>query len=727
MLDQLDLWNPNPLPPLPAPLERLGELAYNLWWSWQPAARSLFEHLDPAAWDSTNHNPIVLLRNLPARRLRAAAGDPAYVERYAAVMAAFDGYMAATDTAFARAYPTAAAMPAAVAYFSAEFGVHESLPVYSGGLGVLAGDHCKAASDLGLPLVGVGLLYPQGYFSQTLDETGHQEAHYEKLGLDEAPLRPAILRGEPVIVEVSIAARSVRAQVWYARVGRVVLLLLDTDIATNPPRDREVGYKLYGGGPGNRLRQEMLLGLGGARALAQLGLAPPVWHLNEGHAAFAPLERIRQRVARGEAYEAAHEAVAATTVFTTHTPVRAGHDEFSPEFILAHFDGYAPQLGLGEPEFLDLGRRAHDADTRFSMTTLAFHLSGWHNAVSQLHGEVTRRMWHDLWPERAVEDVPVLAITNGVHRPTWQATVVRTLLDATAGLDTLDDGAPAGGEAHAATLLPDAVLWSAHTQLKELLVDSVRAREAARRERLGADAQAVAAAAELLDPAALTIGFARRFATYKRATLIFRDPARLARLVNDPARPLQLLFAGKAHPADEGGQAYLAEVFAFSQRPEFAGRVVVLEGYDMHLARQLTHGVDVWLNTPRKPHEASGTSGMKAALNGVPNLSVLDGWWAEGYRGDNGWAISGEDAGGDEATDARDAEALYRLLEEDVVPDYYHRDGQGLPARWLPIMRAAMAGATAMFTAERMVAEYAAACYVPALERAREAPRPVGR
>lgn len=726
MLDHLDVWNPNPLPPLPETLQRLGDLAYNLWWSWQPTARALFEDLDPAAWDDANHNPILLLRRLPRRRLREAAADGDYVARLQAVLADFDGYMAERETPFARAHPEAAALPAAVAYFSAEFGVHESLAVYSGGLGVLAGDHCKAASDFGLPLVGVGLLYPQGYFTQTIDETGQQEAHYEKLNLGETPLRPAVLHGEPVLVEVTIAARPICAQVWYVRVGRVVLLLLDTDIPTNPPRDREVGYKLYGGGPGNRLRQEMVLGLGGAQALARLGLAPPVWHLNEGHAAFAPLERIRQRVARGESFAAAQAIVAAGTVFTTHTPVRAGHDEFSEPFMLAHFDGYAQQLGLNEGEFLALARRSHNGEPHFSMTALAFHLSARHNAVSQLHGTVTREMWRDLWPDRALHEVPVMAITNGVHRPTWMSSQVAAIVDVVTGPDQERDGAP-DGPVRALDLIPDELLWSTHRALKERTIAVVRRRERNRRERLGLPAEAIAAVDELLDPALLTVGFARRFATYKRATLLFRDPGRLAAILNRPDRPIQLLFAGKAHPADQQGQAVLADLVSFSQRPEFAGRVVVVEGYDMGLGRLLTQGVDVWLNTPRRPQEACGTSGMKAALNGVPNLSVMDGWWAEAYDGSNGWAVSGEDAGGEDATDARDAEAIYRLLEEEVAPCYYaDRDGQGLPRRWMPLMRAAMGTALGHFTAERMVSEYVAQAYVPALQGVHQAAGPAG-
>jgi starch phosphorylase len=717
MLDYLDVWNPNPLPPLPEPLQRLGDLAYNLWWSWQPEARALFEDLDSAAWDAANHNPVLLLRRLPSRRLREAAADEDYVARLRRVLADFDGYMSAQDTPFARAHPAAAALPAAVAYFSAEFGVHESLAIYSGGLGVLAGDHCKAASDYGLPLVGVGLLYPQGYFSQTIDEAGRQEAHYEKLSLGETPLRPAVLRGEPVLVEFSLAARPIRAQVWYVRVGRVVLLLLDTDIPTNPPRDREVGYKLYGGGPGNRLRQEMVLGLGGAQALAKLGLTPPVWHLNEGHAAFAPLERIRQRVAEGESFAVAQAAVAAGTVFTTHTPVRAGHDEFAESFILAHFDGYARQLRLGEEELLALARRVHDGEPHFSMTTLAFRLSAWHNAVSQLHGTVTREMWHDLWPDRSLADVPVMAITNGVHRPTWLSSQMSALVAAVTGPDQEEDGLP-DLRPESLAFIPDEALWTTHQALKARMITFIRHREQLRRERLGLAAEVVAAADRLLDPNALTLGFARRFATYKRALLLFHDPERLAAILNRADRPIQLVYAGKAHPADQQGQAVLAELVAFSQQPAFAGRVVVVEGYDMGLARLLTHGVDVWLNTPRRPQEACGTSGMKAALNGVPNLSVMDGWWAEGYRGDNGWAVSGEDAGGEAATDARDAAEIYRLLDDEVAPAFYaSRDEQGLPQRWLPIMRAAMITALERFTGERMVSQYVDQCYLPALDR----------
>jgi glycogen phosphorylase len=716
MLDHLDVWNPYPLPPLPEAIQRLGELPYNLWWSWHPEAEAAFEALDAEAWHIAQHNPVLLLRRLPSRRLRDAAADPAYVARLNEVMAAFDAYMGAADTPVALAYPAAAGLSAAVAYFSAEFGLHQSLPIYSGGLGVLAGDHCKAASDLGLPLVAVGLLYPQGYFSQTLDEHGRQEARYDKLNRAESPLRPAMLAGEPVLVEVSIAGRPVQAQVWYVAVGRIALLLLDTDIPANWPSDREVGYKLYGGGPSDRLRQEMVLGIGGARALAALGLDPPVWHLNEGHAAFAPLERVRAQVAAGKPLQAAREQVARNTVFTTHTPVKAGHDEFSEDFIRAHFEGYPAQLGLSENDFLGLARRDQEYGPRFSMTTLAFRLSGFHNAVSWRHGEVTRAMWHDLWPGVAVEDVPVRAITNGVHRPTWQAPSIAALIDDASPPQA--PGQPGAVSHRALARIPDELLWQTHRALKGRLVDGVREYERSRRVRLGRSHEQVLAVDGLLDPDALTIGFARRFATYKRATLLFHDPARLAAIVHHPERPVQFVFAGKAHPADEGGQALLAQVYAWSQHADFARRLVVVEGYDFALGQLMTRGVDLWLNTPRKPQEACGTSGMKAALNGVPNLSILDGWWIEGYSGDNGWAISGEDAGDTEATDARDADALYRLLESEVAPCFYDRDGRGLPGAWLTVMRAAIATSMPMFTAERMVAEYAHTFYIPALTAA---------
>ena len=738
----LDPWNPYPLPPLPAPLGRLTELAYNLYWSWHPDAGDLYKAIDSTSWDQCDHNPVRFLRRVAPARLAVAAADGSYVAQLERTLARFDAYLnppADHQTCFAGAYPDLAGHTGLIAYFSAEFGLHESLPVYSGGLGILAGDHCKAASDLGVPLVGVGLLYAQSYFTQTISGDGVQEARYEKLNMADAPIRPAVRNGLPVMVEVQIGAQPIHAMVWYVLVGRVVLILLDTDVPGNGPEDREVGAKLYGGGPGNRLRQEMILGLGGVRALRQLGLVPLAWHLNEGHAAFAPLEVIREMVAGGTPFETARARVAAATAFTTHTPVKAGHDEFSEAFVLAHFDGFAPQLGLSEDAFLGLARRTHDGANQFSMTALAFHLASRYNAVSRRHGEVSRAMWQDMWPGRPVDEVPIAAITNGVHQATWQAPEVAAMIGqaesggaagyispldgqasllsaqaAMAGNQAVDGASPPSLPA-VLDAIPDADLWALRNGLKYRLVQEVRQREHERRDRLGWFNGLVAAADRLLDPGALTLGFARRFATYKRALLLFHDPGRLAAILSAAEQPVQIVFAGKAHPADSEGQAVLQRVYQLSQAPEFRGRIVVLEDYGMDLARLMVQGVDVWLNTPRRPQEASGTSGQKAAMNGVANFSVLDGWWIEGFHGDNGWAVGELEASGDsDSADASDAAALYETLTHQIVPLYYARDGAGLPHDWLKVVRAAIRGAVPDFTAERMVREYADRVYVPA-------------
>jgi starch phosphorylase len=683
-----EIWNPHPLPPLPEPLQFLGELVYNLWWSWDPPATAVFADLEPDLWERTGHNPIRLLRAVSHRRLESRAGDGEYVARIAEVARRFEAYLAEGPDP-----------RTGVAYFSAEFGVHESLPIYSGGLGVLAGDICKAASDMGLPLVGVGLLYAQGYFDQTVDDKGAQQASYGKLDMAHAPLLPAILDGAPVILEVTIGARPTMVQVLIAYVGRTPLLLLNTDIAPNRPVDREIGYKLYGGGPGARLRQEMALGIGGVRALRALGFDPRVFHLNEGHAAFATLELAREKVSRGADFATAQREVAARTVFTTHTPVKAGHDEFTAQFMLAHFDGYAPQLKLSEDALLDLGRtRDPHGDGRFSMTSLAFSMADHANAVSERHAQVSRAMWRDLWPGRAESDVPIAAVTNGVHAGTWLALELRAVL----GTVDLPRAGASEDEIRAALEgLSDEVLWHLHQGLRARALQAVSDIEAARRVRLELWHEAEAPG---LAPEALTIVWARRFATYKRAGLLFRDPQRLAALVHNPERPVQLVFAGKAHPADEPGQAMLAEVFRWSQDPLFAGRLVLVEGYDLALARLLVQGADVWLNTPIPPQEASGTSGQKAALNGVPQLSIPDGWWAEGFAGDNGWAINGG------ADDAAAAASLYGLLENEVVPRFYART-QGVPVEWVRTMRGAMGVALARFTARHMLDEYRTRMY----------------
>lgn len=708
-------------PFIPGRIARLPELAYNLWWSWQPDAIALFQAIDADLWTEVTHNPVRLLRTVAPERLAAVAQDEVYLARYDQVLADFDTYLQSGNTWFAQTHPrdaeTGASSP--VVYFSAEFGLHEALPIYSGGLGILAGDHCKAASDLGLPLAGVGLLYPQGYFKQHITPDGVQEAHFETLNPDELPMVPARgPDGRPIVIVVELPGRHVYVKVWHIQVGRVPLYLMDTNVDANDPRDREISARLYGGDQEMRIAQEIILGIGGVRAVRALGLQPSAWHLNEGHAGFLGLERIRTLVQeQGLTFAEAREVVAANTVFTTHTPVAAGNDEFPLWLIDKYFSHYWGSLGLSREEFIDLARHSRPWGPMFSMTMLAMRLASQYNAVSQLHGRVSRQMWHFLWPEVPVDEVPITSITNGVHTCTWLAPELARIYTQYLGPDweaRLDDPATWNGIDH----IPDEVLWDVRRALKRKLVDFVRERlRAAWMHGELAPEQAIAEGA-LLDPEALTIGFARRFATYKRATLLFRDVARLQHLLNRPGRPVQIIFAGKAHPADEPGKAFIRNVYRAAREAGFAGRIVFLENYDIVVARHLVQGVDVWLNTPRRPLEASGTSGQKAALNGVPNLSILDGWWREAYDGQNGWAIGDEAEWADrEAQDAADAESLYTILENEVIPLYYARDAAGLPRAWLRKVRQAIRTVAPVFSTHRMVKEYTQRLYIPAATR----------
>jgi len=703
------------LPVLPERLARLEELAYNVWWSWFPPAAELFRLMEPRLWEATYHNPVKMLRRIPQDRLDTLAEDPAFLERYDRVIRHFDTYINARETWFSHTCADSSWGP--VAYFSAEFGLHESLPIYSGGLGILSGDHCKAASDLGLALVGVGFLYPQGYFSQRIGFDGRQEARYEKIDLGEVPARPARTpAGDEVLVQVELPGRVVAARVWEIRVGRVALYLLDTDVDPNAPEDRELAARLYGGDQEMRLSQEIILGIGGVRALRALGIAPAVWHMNEGHSAFLGLERVRELVQEaGLAFDEAREVVAASTLFTTHTPVPAGHDAFPFDLIERYFYTYWPQLGLDRDRFLDLARHEMPWGPRFSMTVLALRLSAFHNGVSELHGHVSRRMWASLWPGVPEPEVPIGHITNGVHMPTWLAPEIAELFDrhVPGWQERPDDPAIWDG----VEAIPDEALWEAHRALKQRLVAELRGRVTLQRLRHGESHARVQAAGHVLDPDALTIGFARRFATYKRATLIFRDLERLRRLINDPQRPIQLIFAGKAHPADEPGQELIRTIHTISQQEGFVGRVLFVEDYDIHIARLLVQGVDLWLNTPRRPLEASGTSGMKAAMNGVPNFSVLDGWWREAYRGDNGWAI-GEDREypDEEAQDEADALSLYATLENEIIPLFFARDPQGIPRGWMRVVKAAIRTVAPRFNTRRMVKEYVERYYARAAQ-----------
>ncbi len=703
---------------LPPRIARLAELASNFWWSWHQEARDLFKRFDYPLWRSTNHNPVRMLQEASPEQIHQAARDPLFLRHLDAVLLAFDRDMANGHLWFPRAYPELVDRP--VAYFSAEFGVHQSLPVYSGGLGVLAGDHVKECSDLGIPLVGVGFIYSQGYFRQRIPPHGWQEAIYSPLRSEETPLGPALgSDGQPVRFTVRLASQDVHVALCEFRVGRARLFLMDTDVPENAPWDRGLSARLYGGDREMRISQEVVLGVGGVRALRAVGLNPAVWHINEGHCAFMVLERIRELIAAGWSFDQAAEAVRATTVFTTHTPVPAGHDAFSFALVEKYFMSYWDSLGLTREQFLQLGQFDGPAGPEFNMTALALRFADYRNGVSRLHGQVSRRMWHVLWPDRPEEQVPITHITNGVHLPSWVYGPLGRLFDQYLGPDWRerhDD--PTLWERLDA--LPDGELWAVHQDQKRKMMGFIR--ERARRRRISGemDPDQVLAAGAFLDPEALTIGFARRFALYKRATLLFHDLERLKRIVHDLHRPVQFIFAGKAHPADEGGKHLLQQVYALAKDPALGGRIAFVEDYDMHVARYLVQGVDVWLNTPRRPYEASGTSGQKAAINGVPNLSVLDGWWVEGYNGANGWAIEPLEGGNEADQDAHDAQELYRLLEEEVVPLFYAQDADGVPRGWVQVMKAALRSAAPAFCTRRMVRQYAGQFYIPAAQEARE-------
>jgi starch phosphorylase len=658
-------------------------------------------------------HPLRILAALDEETIRALESDADFTKLLERLLAAFDRAMSPQSGWFTQHAPKHAALP--VAYFSAEFGVHQTLPVYSGGLGVLAGDIVKEASDLGLPLVGVGFMYPQGYFKQHIAPDGRQEESYQRLERDFAPaetLRDA--QGQPLVLTLQLPGHLLHVQVSRVEVGRVTLLLMDTDLEQNSPWERELTARLYGGDQETRLLQEILLGIGGARLVRALGLRPGVWHANEGHAAFMMVERVREKVEAGMPFPQAVEAVRAASVFTTHTPVPAGHDAFPFGLVEKYLAAYWPTLGLDRDRFLALGAHQEPYGMAFNMSVLAFRLCGRHSAVSRRHAEVSRRMWAALWPDR--EEAPIVAVTNGVHVPSWIAPEMDALFQRHLGADWAarhDD--PALWKKVEA--IPDAELWETHLALKRRLHRFLLGRSRRRLLDGRSSPPQVLASGALFDPEALTLGFARRFATYKRAALVFRDPARLRAIVCDPRRPVQIVFAGKAHPADEPGKHVLQEIYRAAEDRGFAGRIAFVEDYGLHAAQHLVQGVDVWLNTPRPPLEASGTSGQKAALNGVPSLSVLDGWWAEGFDGTNGWAIGSPDPGPDgDERDAADAADLYHRLESEVVPAYYERNGDGLPHRWLAIMRAALATLTPRFSARRMVKEYIDVLYRPGWE-----------
>jgi starch phosphorylase len=699
---------------LPKKLSRLGELAYNLWWTWQPDATRLYSQLDRAMWERLNHNPIRMLRAIKRVRLNEVLKDKDYMESHRRVFEQFDAYMTQQDTWAHRTQPVLARRP--VAYFSMEFGLHETLPIYSGGLGVLAGDHLKEASDLGLPLVGVGFMYAQGYFSQRISEDGWQEALNNPLTFSDLPVLPVSTNGAPLSVEVEFPDRKVSLQVWEVRVGRIPLFLLDSNVEGNTEQDRLLTARLYWSDLDRRVMQEVLLGVGGVRMLRALGYNPGVWHMNEGHAAFLVLERARELVQGGDSFETAIEKTRGQNVFTTHTPVPAGNDEFPLWLMDKYLAALWPQLRLTQEQFYDLARHEQAYSQVFSMGVLALRFSEGCNAVSELHGHVAREMWHFLWKNESVEDVPITYITNGVHTANWMARRLRLLLDHHFGegwMERLDE--PELWEK--LDDLPDKDLWEVHQHLKRKLNFYLRERVRDRWMVGGFHPVQVVSSGVLLNPYVLTIGFARRFATYKRASLILTDVERLLHIINRPNMPVQIIFAGKAHPADEPGKQLIQKIYRTVKRAETGGRLVFVEDYDMNLARYLVQGVDVWLNTPRRPMEASGTSGMKAGLNGVLNFSILDGWWREAYNGRNGWSI-GEDKPSEssDAQDQADVADLYNTLENEIIPMFYDRDISDIPVEWVGRMKESIRTVAPQFSTRRMIKEYVERLYSMALE-----------
>ena len=707
-------------PDVPEALTPLLELAQNLWWVWQPDAVELFRRLDRELWEAVHHNPVKLLGTIKQAKLAEAAGDDGYLAHLNRVYDACKRHVKEPGWFQKRHGERQGTL---VAYFSAEFGLHESLPIYSGGLGVLAGDHLKSASEIALPLVAVGLLYRNGYFNQYLSADGWQQEQYPELDFYNLPAEPMrYTDGSPVHVRVDLPENAVFCKVWKVQVGRVPLYALDTNLQENSPADREITARLYGGGTEMRIKQEIVLGIGGVRALEALNIQPKLFHMNEGHSAFLALERTRMLLEDNSmTFDEARQLVMATNIFTTHTPVPAGIDTFSPEMMTKYFKNYIPSLKLDEEGFLALGREnVSDKRQGFSMAVAAIRLADSVNGVSKLHAEVSRTMWHNLWPGLPVDEVPIQHVTNGIHVKTWLSPDISFVLDRYLPEKWKTD--PTDQTVwQAVNQIPDEELWRAHERGRARLVGWARQTLKEQLQRRGASYDDVTAADEVLDPEALTIGFARRFATYKRGALLMRDPERLKRLIDDAKRPVQFVFAGKAHPADTEGKELIRTIVQFARQHNIRRRIIFIENYDMSVARYLVQGVDVWLNTPRRPYEASGTSGMKAAANGVLNCSILDGWWVEGYGADVGWAIGrGEQYADPGQQDHLEGQALYDLLEKEIVPLFYDRGIDNMPRGWIGRMKNCMRTLAPVFNTNRMVKEYTEKLYLPAEARGKQ-------
>jgi starch phosphorylase len=701
-------------PELPAEIEGLERISKNLWWCWNPQAEDLFRRIDLKLWKKVNKNPVKFISKISYKTLQKIAEDDNFLTDYNKVIESFDNYLNRQDTWFNRNFDQLAE-GRVIAYFSAEFGFHESLPIYSGGLGVLAGDHCKSASDLGLPFVGVGLLYRNGYFQQKINNEGWQKAVYPELDFDLLAANPVKDdSGDDLILSIKLEQRDVYFKVWEVKVGRISVYLLDTDLEANTEGDRKLTSRLYGGGSETRISQEILLGIGGTRALYKMGYKPAVWHMNEGHSVYLGLERIRNLIKDNDMdFYQAMEKVAANTVFTTHTPVPAGNEVFTFALKDKYFSNYWQEVGLSREEFMRLGM-IHEYDEGFGLTVLALRLSRFHNGVSALHGDVSSNMWKDLWPSVPVDENPITYITNGIHTLTWLAPELKELFDKYLPANWRDRIEDKQVWAKVKEI-PNQEFWEVHRALKSRMIDFARQKDLARKKRYSGLAELDEG---LLDKDTLTIGFARRFATYKRATLILKDLKRLKEICNNHGKEVQFVFAGKAHPADIPGQELIKELHNISESEEFKGKFIILENYDMNLARYLVQGVDVWLNNPRRPLEASGTSGQKVAANGGLNFSVLDGWWCEGYNGKNGWGIGYKsEYSNREEQDLIDSKSLYDTLEQEIVPLYYNTDDNGIAHGWIEYMKETIASNAPKYSTDRMVQEYTKRLYIPAIKR----------
>jgi glycogen phosphorylase len=701
---------------IPEELKRLKDISYNLWWTWNSEAIDLYREIDLALWEKLGKNPVRFLQEVSQRKLEQKLKDPEYMQRYSEVINEFDSYISNTDTWFNKKYKDKEAHR--VVYFSAEYGLNEVLPVYSGGLGVLSGDHCKAASDLGIPFTAIGLFYKQGYFSQHINREGWQETNYTNLNISQLPIKPALNeKGEQIYINIEFAGRVVYAKIWRVCVGRVFIYFIDTDVEQNNASDRLITSRLYGGDQETRIQQEIFLGIGGIRVLDALGIKATVYHMNEGHSAFMGLELIKKLIQdRQLPFRDAKEAVSSCTTFTTHTPVPAGNDVFPLQMIDKYFSNYWGSLGISRHEFLDLGLKIGDHQN-FNMTVLALSIAGKRNGVSELHGAVSRNIFNNVWPGVPEEEVPITHITNGIHTLTWLSPSFKHIYDKYLDNDW-EENLYDKDKWNKIDCIPGDELWKTHCVLKTKMIGFVRDKLREQRISNGESQESVREVDSLLDSNALTIGFARRFATYKRANLIFRNVARIQRILNSPQMPMQIIFAGKAHPADGPAHEVIKNINDIARQEGFKGKVVLVENYNMTLARNMVQGVDVWLNNPRRPLEASGTSGQKVCINGVINFSVLDGWWCEGYNGKNGWSI-GDDTFYDNENyqDNADCESIYETLEKQIIPAFYERDPGGIPLKWVTIMKESIKTLLPQYSTHRMVQDYTTKMYIPCMER----------